>query len=55
VAERPNPDFPFARLVAIASRRGASVDELARLATMDGLARDLKAMARRGLSSSIPA
>ena len=49
--QRPNPDFAFARLVAIASGRRASVDELVRLATMDGLARDLKAMALRALKA----
>jgi MOSC domain-containing protein YiiM len=55
LAERPNPDFPFARLVAIASGRRASADELVRLATLDGLARDLKAMASRALNLSIHA
>lgn len=36
--ERPNPDFPFARLVQIISRKKASPEEILRLARMDGLA-----------------
>jgi len=48
---RPNPDFSFARLVAIVSGRDATPDECARLATMEGLARRLQAMARRAFTS----
>ena len=45
---RPNPDFSFARLVAILSGRDATAEECARLADMEGLARRLRTMARRG-------
>jgi MOSC domain-containing protein YiiM len=49
---RPNPDFSFARLVAIVSRRDATLEECARLAAMEGLARRLQAMARRGFKNA---
>jgi MOSC domain-containing protein YiiM len=55
LAERPNPGFPFARLVAIAGGGRASVDELVSLSKMDGLAGGLKAKARRALNPSIHA
>jgi len=48
---RPNPDFSFARLVAIVSGRGATTEECARLAQMEGLARGMQAMARRAFKS----
>ena len=49
---RPNPDFSFARLVAIVSGRDATSEECARLADMEGLARRLRAMARRGFKGA---
>jgi MOSC domain-containing protein YiiM len=47
--DRPNPDFPFTRLVAIVNRSVASTDELARMREMPGLAGDLQQQARRKL------
>lgn len=37
--ERPHPDFAFTRLLEIVSHGGASLDELTRMASMPGLAR----------------
>ncbi|MET0182443.1 MAG: MOSC domain-containing protein [Caulobacterales bacterium] len=48
---RPNPDFPFQRLVEIISRRRVREDEATRLASMDGLA----AQWREYFSSKKPA
>jgi len=53
--ERPNPGFAFTRLVAIVSGHRPSMDELARMATMEGLAGWLQTRARRALDQSIPA
>ncbi len=55
LVERPTPDFPFARLVAIVSGRRPSAGELARLADMDGVADWLRTLARRAVGRSIPA
>jgi MOSC domain-containing protein YiiM len=44
--ERPNPDFPFARLVAIVGRARPTRDELTRMATMPGLASQWQEVAR---------
>ncbi len=44
--ERPNPDFPFTRLVAIVGRARPSRDELTRMATMPGLASQWQEAAR---------
>ncbi len=46
---RPNPDFPFARLVQIVNFGAATREELTRLAEMPGLASKLASMARRAL------
>jgi MOSC domain-containing protein YiiM len=40
--DRPNPDFPFARLVELLSRRNPTREELARLADMTGLAAQVR-------------
>jgi len=53
--ERPNPDFRFDRLVAIVSGRGATTEELERLADMDGLAGGRKTLVRRALSRHLAA
>lgn len=48
--ERPNPDFSFARLVELISRRNGTKTELTRLATMPGLATQLRDRIRQTLS-----
>jgi MOSC domain-containing protein YiiM len=55
LVERPNPDFRFDRLVAIVSGRGATTEELERLADMDGLASGVKRLVRRALSRHLAA
>jgi MOSC domain-containing protein YiiM len=45
VEERPNPDFPFARLVELGSVGTATRRELERLQVMDGLASEWQAWA----------
>ena len=52
VEERPNPDFPFARLVELSSVGTATREELERLQHMDGLASDWKVWAQDRLSRS---
>jgi MOSC domain-containing protein YiiM len=47
--DRPHPDFPFSRLVTIVYRRNPSPDELARMAELDGLARQWRVKARQTL------
>ena len=47
--DRPNPDFSFARLVELISRRNATRAELVRLAEMTGLATELQARIRSSL------
>jgi MOSC domain-containing protein YiiM len=49
--DRPNPDFPFARLVALAARARATPAELARMAEMPGLASSWLASARAAIQS----
>lgn len=49
---RPNPDFPFARLVELGSVGTATPQELERLRHMDGLASDWKSWAEERLSRS---
>jgi len=44
--DRPNPDFPFTRLVALVAKARASADELARLREMPGLASQWREWAR---------
>jgi MOSC domain-containing protein YiiM len=48
--ERPNPDFPFVRLVEIVYHGRATRAELARLADMQGLARQWREKARELLA-----
>jgi MOSC domain-containing protein YiiM len=52
IEERPNLDFPFARLVELGSLGTATRQELERLKDMDGLASDWKAWAQDRLSRS---
>lgn len=47
--ERPNPDFSFARLVEVINHRNATAEELARLATMAGLATQWRVRIRKAL------
>jgi MOSC domain-containing protein YiiM len=47
--DRPNPDFPFKRLVEIVNHGNATRDELARMVDMPGLASQWQDMARRYL------
>lgn len=51
LGERPNPDFPFARLTEIVNRGGASIAELQALADMPGVASRIAAKARVALAS----
>jgi len=46
LAQRPNPDFPFARLVEIVYRGKATVDEIRRMADLEGLASQWRDHAR---------
>ena len=46
---RPNPDFPFRRLLAVINHGDASIEELARMAGMPGLAGQWQAHARQVL------
>ena len=45
--ERPNPDFPFTRLVDIVYHGQATASELARMADMQGLAEQWREIARQ--------
>ena len=47
--ERPNPTWPIARFVALASRRGFSEGEWQELASLEGLAESWRERARRRL------
>jgi MOSC domain-containing protein YiiM len=47
--DRPNPDFPFARLIELLTRRNPSREELARLANMIGLAAKIRERMANGL------
>jgi MOSC domain-containing protein YiiM len=49
LAERPHPDFSFARLVEIVNRGHATRDELVRMTEMNGLARQWREHAREQL------
>ena len=46
LVDRPQPEFPFARLVAIVNRGQATPEELAALAAMSGLASWLRKLAQ---------
>ncbi len=46
---RPNPDFPFRRLLAVINHGDASIEELARMAGIPGLAGQWQAHARQML------
>ena len=46
---RPNPDFPFSRLIQIVYRGQPSVDELTRMANMPGLASQWRQQARTAI------
>jgi MOSC domain-containing protein YiiM len=48
--ERPNPEFPFSRLVALVARGDASTPELQMMQGMNGLAANWRAWARERLS-----
>ena len=52
LAERPNPDFAFPRLVTIVNRGGATLSELRDLATMPGLASNIGRHARAALDAA---
>lgn len=47
--DRPNPDFPFSRLVSIVYRGNATIEELTRMADMPGLAAQWRQKARDAL------
>ena len=47
--DRPNPDFPFTRLVELAGRGRATAAELQRMREMKGIASEWREMARRRL------
>jgi MOSC domain-containing protein YiiM len=50
LVDRPNPDFPFVRLIELISNSNATVAELARLQDMTGLASDWQVRARESLA-----
>ena len=52
LAERPNPDFAFPRLVTIVNRGGATLSELRDLAAMPGLASNIGRRARQALDAA---
>jgi MOSC domain-containing protein YiiM len=52
LAERPNPGFPFSRLVTIVNRGGATLPELQHLAAMPGLASNIGRRAREALAAA---
>lgn len=49
---RPNPDFPFLRLVEIVYRKRASTADLLRMTEMEGLASQWRERAKRMLASA---
>ena len=51
LADRPNPDFAFSRLVTIVNLGGATVSEMRALAEMPGIASRIAAKARAALSN----
>jgi MOSC domain-containing protein YiiM len=52
LAERPNPDFGFPRLVTIVNRGGATLSELHDLAAMPGLASNIARHVRQALDAA---
>jgi MOSC domain-containing protein YiiM len=52
LAERPNPDFTFPRLVTIVNRGGATLHELHDLAAMPGLASNIGRHVREALDAA---
>lgn len=52
LADRPNPDFAFPRLVTIVNRGGATLDELRDLAAMPGIASNIGRRAREALQAA---
>jgi MOSC domain-containing protein YiiM len=52
LAERPNPDFAFPRLVTIVNRGGATLPELQDLAAMPGLASNIGRRVREALDAA---
>lgn len=52
LAERPNPEFAFPRLVTIVNRGGATLSELRDLAAMPGLASNIGRHARAALDAA---
>lgn len=51
LAERPNPDFAFSRLVTIVNLGGASITEMRAMAEMPGIASRIAARARDALAT----
>jgi MOSC domain-containing protein YiiM len=51
LAERPNPDFAFSRLVTIVNLGGATMTEMRAMAEMPGIASRIAAKARAALST----
>jgi MOSC domain-containing protein YiiM len=47
--DRPNPDFPFTRLVEIIYHGKASTDEIRRMAELEGLASQWRSRAKEML------
>jgi len=47
--ERPNPDFPFTRLIAIVYHGKATIEEIRRMTELDGLASQWRSRAREML------
>jgi MOSC domain-containing protein YiiM len=52
--ERPNPNFPFARLVELISRHNATIDEWEQMKNMPGLALDWRRRAAEVLARRSP-
>jgi MOSC domain-containing protein YiiM len=52
LADRPNPDFAFPRLVTIVNRGGATLPELQDLAEMPGLASNIGRRVREALAAA---
>jgi MOSC domain-containing protein YiiM len=51
LAERPNPDFAFPRLVTIVNLGGATLAEMRAMAAMPGIASRIAAKARAALAN----
>jgi MOSC domain-containing protein YiiM len=54
LTHRPNPDFPFARLVEIIYHGKATRDEIQRMAELEGLASQWRDHARQTLEQDMP-